>query len=75
MGDNMDHALSAVLYDLPAERRKDYLNWFHEIHIPKLLSECGYLWAAHYEIVPLGARFKSSPKAWDGQTIRTSHRV
>jgi hypothetical protein len=54
----MDNAISVVLYDLPAEKRKDYLSWFHERHVPKLLSECGYLWAAHYEIVPAGRGFQ-----------------
>ena len=59
----MDNGIYAVFYDLPEAGRKEYLNWFHEVHIPKALSRPGYLWAAHYEAAFPGERFQNIIKA------------
>lgn len=48
----MDNAIWTIFYDYPSEGRNEYLRWFHEVYIPKALSHTGYLWAAHYQIVP-----------------------
>ena len=47
----MENAIWTIFYDLPDESRNEYLNWFHEVQIPKALSRKGYLWAAHYQVV------------------------
>lgn len=54
----MDRAVWAIFYDLPEEGREEYLAWFHEVHIPEKLARPGYVWAAHYEAKPPGARFE-----------------
>jgi hypothetical protein len=54
----MDNAIWAIYYDLSEANRERYLNWFHEDHLPGLLSRSGYLWAAHYESVPFSNRFQ-----------------
>lgn len=54
----MDRAVWAIFYDLPEEGREEYLTWFHEVHIPEKLARPGYVWAAHYEAKPPGARFE-----------------
>ncbi len=48
----MENAIWAVFYDLPEEGLDEYLSWFHEVHLPEALSRKGYLWAAHYRILP-----------------------
>ena len=48
----MDNAIWTVIYDLPNECRNEYLSWFHEVHIPETLLRPGYLWAAHYQVIP-----------------------
>ncbi len=47
----MENAIWTNIYDLPGEDRSEYLNWFHEVHIPEELSRKGYLWAAHYQLM------------------------
>ena len=54
----MDKAIWAIYYDLPREGRKEYLDWFHRVHIPEKLARPGYVWAAHYEVVPPGKAFE-----------------
>lgn len=54
----MDNAISAIYYDLKPEGRKEYLDWFHEVHIPEKLARPGYIWAAHYEVVYPGKAFE-----------------
>ena len=44
----MDRGIWAIWYDIPAEHRSEYLDWFHQVHIPDKLARPGYLWAAHY---------------------------
>jgi hypothetical protein len=54
----MDRGLWAIWYEVPAESRAEYLDWFHHVHIPDKLSRPGYLWAAHYELGHGGERFQ-----------------
>lgn len=54
----MDRAIWAIFYDLPEASRQEYLDWFHQVHIPEKLARPGYLWAAHYEVVHPGAAFE-----------------
>ncbi|MCE9639052.1 MAG: hypothetical protein K8S22_02690 [Betaproteobacteria bacterium] len=46
----MDRGIWAIWYDLPAEHKAEYLEWFHHVHIPDKLARPGYVWAAHYEL-------------------------
>lgn len=46
----MDHGIWAIWYDIAAEHKAAYLDWFHRVHIPEKLSRPGYRWAAHYEL-------------------------
>jgi hypothetical protein len=45
----MDRGIWAIWYDLPEEGKKEYINWLHDVHLPKALLRPGYLWAAHVE--------------------------
>jgi hypothetical protein len=59
MGETMqDRAFWITWYDLPEEGRDAYLEWCHEIYMPKVQSRPGVLWGAHYasesNVVPLG---------------------
>jgi hypothetical protein len=51
----MDRGVWAIWYDLPESGKSEYLDWFHQVHIPEKLSRPGYLWAAHYELGHGGA--------------------
>ena len=44
----MSQAIWILQYDLKSGSEHQYLNWFHNIHIPEKLARPGYLWAAHY---------------------------
>jgi hypothetical protein len=44
----MDPALWITWYDLPDDRRDEYLAWLHLVHMPQLLESAGVRWAAHY---------------------------
>ncbi len=46
----MDHGIWAIWYDIAADSKAEYLNWFHNVHIPEKLSRPGYRWAAHYQL-------------------------
>ena len=46
----MDRGIWAIWYDVDADRRAEYAQWFHAVHIPEKLARPGYLWAAHYEL-------------------------
>ena len=48
----MENAIWTTIYDFPKEGRDEYLTWLHEKHIPEALSRKGYLWAAHYQLMP-----------------------
>ena len=54
----MENAIWTIMYDLPEESQDEYLSWFHDMHIPEALSRNGYLWAAHYRIMPSKTRNK-----------------
>ena len=45
----MSQAIWILQYDLTSDSEYEYLNWFHNIHIPEKLARPGYLWAVHYE--------------------------
>lgn len=38
------------MYGLKSDRRADYLDWFHQVHIQEKLARPGYTWAAHYKV-------------------------
>lgn len=46
----MDRGIWAIWYDIAADNRSAYLDWFHRVHIPEKLSRPGYRWAAHYAL-------------------------
>ena len=48
----MENAIWTTIYDFPKEGRDEYLTWLHEKHIPEALSRKGYLWAAHFQLMP-----------------------
>ena len=64
----MPSAIWTILYDLPAETRKDYLAWFHDVHIPEKLARPGYTWAAHYQVVGEGDEM-SCIAMFGGETV------
>ena len=37
----MDRAVWAIIYDLPEEGRDEYMDWYHEVHIPEKLCSSG----------------------------------
>ena len=45
----MSQAIWILQYDLKSGSEHEYLNWFHNIHIPEELARPGYLWAVHYK--------------------------
>ena len=54
----MDRGIFALWYDLPEDGEEEYLSWFHEVHLPELLSKReDYCWAAHYKNEGGGDRF------------------
>jgi hypothetical protein len=46
----VDRGIWAIWYDLAAENKSEYLEWFHHVHMPEKLSRPGYTWAAHYAL-------------------------
>ncbi|MGE4336101.1 MAG: hypothetical protein AB7E55_09025 [Pigmentiphaga sp.] len=58
----MDLALQATWYDLDPESRDTYLEWLHEVGLPRLAARDGYSWVAHYEVYPsrVGAMDKTA---------------
>ncbi len=51
MSGAVSRAIWGIIYDLPAEGREEYLDWFHDVHVGEKLARPGYTWAAHYEVV------------------------
>jgi hypothetical protein len=45
----MSQAIWILQYDLTSGSEYEYLNWFHNIHIPEKLGRPGYLWSVHYQ--------------------------
>lgn len=54
----MDNAIWALFYDISSADEKEYLQWFHNQHIPEKLERKGYLWASHYRIIDPGKNFQ-----------------
>lgn len=46
----MTSAIWLIMHDLPPARAAEYLEWFHEVHIPEKLARPGYDWASHYQV-------------------------
>ena len=44
----MSSAIWLISYHLNRDHEDQYLEWFHEVHIPEKLARPGYTWAAHY---------------------------
>lgn len=65
----MDRALWITWYNLPDERRDEYLSWLHESHLPSLLQRPGFLWGAHYASLGEGAKI---PRRTSGKKNTTS---
>lgn len=53
-----DQGIWAIWYDVTPYKRKDYLNWLHNHHLPQLMMRSGYEWVAHYERVEGGDAMK-----------------
>jgi len=48
----MDRGIWAIWYEIADDNQSEYLDWFHSVHIPEKLSRPGYVWAAHYTLIP-----------------------
>ena len=66
----MDHGIWAIWYDIAANNKNAYLDWFHHVHIPEKLSRPGYRWAAHYELGH-GGRGRGYLALFGGDTTQT----
>jgi hypothetical protein len=60
----MDCAIHATWYDLAPASQDDHLRWLHEEHLPALRQKDGFLWVAHYEVIP--SRVGSMDRAAEG---------
>lgn len=47
----MPSAIWIISYDLKKARKDEYLQWFHNVHIPEKLARPGYTWATHYQVL------------------------
>ena len=50
----MSSAIWLISYHLEHEREDQYLEWFHEVHMPDKLARPGYTWASHYRTASTG---------------------
>ena len=50
----MSSAIWLISYQLMREREDQYLEWFHEVHMPEKLARPGYTWASHYRAASTG---------------------
>ena len=50
----MTGAIWLILYDIKRAREAEYLEWFHEVHMPEKLARPGYDWASHYRVLRNG---------------------
>ena len=68
----MENAIWTTIYDFPKEDRDEYLRWFHEDYIPEALLRKGYVWAAHYQLIPIRVQVvkigRSNAPALPGET-------
>jgi hypothetical protein len=44
----MDRGIKISWYNLPENKRDEYLSWLHGSYLPALLKQPGIAWAAHY---------------------------
>jgi hypothetical protein len=68
----MDNAIWAIWYDLKKEQEEDYLEWMHGTYLPKIQSETGCLWVAHYKA---GAKEGSGMKSIRDKLPRASEDI
>ncbi len=47
----MQNAIWIIMHDLKRAREAEYLEWFHEVHIPEKLARPGYTWSSHYQVL------------------------
>lgn len=66
----MDRGIWAIWYELAAENKSEYLDWFHHVHMPEKLARPGYMWAAHYALGH-GARGSGYLALFGGTTAHT----
>jgi len=60
----MTSAIWLIIYDIQQARAAEYLEWFHDVHIPEKLARPGYDWASHYQVLHDGGK----ASAGDGDT-------
>jgi hypothetical protein len=66
----MTGAIWALTYDIFANDRDQYLDWFHRVHIPEKLARTGYRWAAHYQGAATKPDMDSYIALFGGETTR-----
>lgn len=49
----MSRSIWLIMYNLASQDEGQYLDWFHDVHIPEKLARPGYNWAAHYELISI----------------------
>jgi hypothetical protein len=73
-----DRALWITWYDLPEERRDEYLHWLHAVYMPALLERGRFPYAAHYASLPPSrmpqTRKASSMRHTDDPSVPTGDR-
>ena len=47
----MDQGIRIVWYDLPENKKHEYLNWLHNEYLPSVQARKDILWVAHYKII------------------------
>ena len=47
----MDQGVRIVWYDLPEDKKDEFLNWLHGEYLPSVQARPGMLWAANYKII------------------------
>jgi len=50
----MPTAIWIIMHGLQPAREAEYLEWFHDVHIPEKLAREGYTWASHYQVLSDG---------------------
>ena len=50
----MPTAIWIIMHGLQPAREAEYLEWFHDVHIPDKLAREGYIWASHYQVLSDG---------------------
>ena len=46
----MSNSIWVIMYNLARVTGSEYLDWFHQVHIPEKLERSGYTWASHYQV-------------------------